>query len=319
MSFTRRFALLAVVATLLASTGTADTGSTELTITKARIDFTKKAGRDTLLLSVAFDPDLLTPGIPLHEGTLSVTIGPETVISLPDVANRGKWRVNEKKGIYKYRRKRTKNHPDTLDLKFNVVKGVMKLTADRLDLSGLHGNGPKDVSFTVTVSGATCTKTVTMGQKDWRWRYRYTTKGRVNPKGVPGSGAGSTEPDPDPTPLPNIVWRELNWGYGAQSMPAGQSIAKTQASYESLWRRACGTVTPPTVDFEKKMVVGIFLGYQIMAKVKISGVKREATGIRVTYRVVPDTNRYFAPVPPYPHYIFEMTRTNEQVVFTQVP
>ena len=190
MSITRRIALLAIAATLLASTGMADAGSTELTITKARIDFTRKAGRDTLLLSVAFDPDLLSPDLPPHESTLSVTIGPETVISLPDAADRGKWRVKEKKGLYRFNRKRTKRHPDTLDLKVNVVKGVLKLTADRLDLSGLHGNGPKDVVFTVTVSGATCTKTVTMGQKDWRWRYRYTTKGRVNPKGVPGIGGG---------------------------------------------------------------------------------------------------------------------------------
>jgi hypothetical protein len=80
-----------------------------------------------------------------------------------------------------------------------------------------------------------------------------------------------------------------------------------------------GTATPPTVDFGSKMVVGIFLGYAPMGKVEIVTVKREAAGVRVTYRVVPDTRRYFAPVPPYPHYIFEMIRTDERIFFTQVP
>jgi hypothetical protein len=311
--------LLVLFATLLASTGAAKADPVELTITKARIGFSKKAGRDSIRLSMAFDPDLLSPDIAPHEGSLSVTIRSEAVISLPDATNRGKWRMKEQKGIYTYRHRRTKDHADSLALKIDVLKGVMKLRADRLDLSGIRADGPEELEFTLTLSGATCTKTVTMGQKDLRWRFRHSTKGTVDPKGVPGGGNGGPAPDPDPTSLPDISWQELTWGYGTQITVAGQAIAKTQSSYETLWKSSVGAVTPPTVDFTKKMVVAIFLGYLPMGKVEIITVKREASGIRVTYRVVPDTRRYFAPVPPYPHYLFEMTRTDERITFTRVP
>ena len=93
MSITRHITLVALFGCLVVSTGLADGGSTELRISKVRIDFGKKAGRDVLLLSAAFDPSLLSPTFGPDEGALAVTIGPETVISY-----RGKIRVDGDSG-----------------------------------------------------------------------------------------------------------------------------------------------------------------------------------------------------------------------------
>ena len=67
------------------------------------------------------------------------------------------------------------------------------------------------------------------------------------------------------------------------------------------------------------MVVGIFLGPAILAKVQIVSVTRDSSGVVVKWRVVADTNRYFAPPPPYGHYLFTMTKTDETVRFSKVP
>ena len=128
--------------------------------------------------------------------------------------DRGIWRVKEKKGVYRYRRKRTKQHRDSLDLKLNLRKGVLKLEADRLDLSELYGRGPEEVTFSLTVSGAQFSKTLELGQRDRRWRYRYTSKGHVDPKGPPGTGGtggGGTGGGGQPGTVP-VSFRDLNRG-----------------------------------------------------------------------------------------------------------
>ena len=116
-----------------------------------------------------------------------------------------------------------------------------------------------------------------------------------------------------------ITWQEMVWGHDANNTQPDQVVADTQAEYDALWTRARGSLTKPTVDFSKQMVVGIFAGFHIAAKVSIVSVKRVRSDVVVTYRIVADTNRYFAPVPPYPHYLFTMTKTSERVVLTEVP
>jgi len=326
MSIARRITLLALIATLVVSTGMASTGSTELTITKARIDFAKKAGRDTLQLSVAFDPDLLSPSIPPHQGQLTVTIGPETVISLPDFAGRGKWQVKEKKGIYKFRRKRTKKHPDTLDMKVNVVKGVMKLTADRLDLSDLQGEGPDEVAFAVTVSGATCAKTVKMGQRDLRWRYRYTTKGKVNPKGLPGGGGGGGGGSGLPGDGPVSI-RILNQGSHPGLTTYNTTVIRTQQAYTTEWFKrypppppglGMPVMAPPTVDWSTEMVVIIDLGTRPSAGYGVNLIRATATGQNLKVDWVenqPGANCVVATVITYPFVIGAVARRTGAVTF----
>ena len=98
-----------------------------------------------------------------------------------------------------------------------------------------------------------------------------------------------------------------------RSSSAGQVVVSGLVNLRRFEKRAAET-----------LVIGELLDRTVRTretdeKVQIVDVKRETAGIRVTYRVVFDTNQYFVAPPPFPHYLFEVTRTDESILFTKVP
>jgi hypothetical protein len=197
--------------------------------------------------------------------------------------------VKESKGVYRYRLKRTKDHPDSLDLKVHAVKGVLKLSADRLDLSDLQGQGPDSVTFTLSIGESSTSSTVKMGRKDSRWRYRYTTKGKVDVKGPPGGtggggggGGGGGLPGGETLSVRNL-------GEGWTFAPTGfrTTVLRTQQEYDAEWWQRFPTPPPgskapsvvqPGVDFTKEMVVLIELGTRPTLGYRMSATGAKAVG-----------------------------------------
>jgi hypothetical protein len=207
----------------------------------------------------------------------------------------------------------------------DLAKGRIVFRAKRMDLSNLDVS---DLGIEMTVDGRTWSLAVPLARagRDWAFRGRPAFFEALGGQPDPNPGPGPSpfpgpwpDPDPDPDPKPVITWQEIAWGHDARNVVQEQVVARTQTQYDALWSRTPRLDVPPAIDFGQEMVVGIFAGRRIAAKVSIASVKRVGAEVHVTWRVVADTNRYFAPVPPYPYYLFRMTKTNETVRFFLVP
>lgn len=59
---------------------------------------------------------------------------------------------------------------------------------------------------------------------------------------------------------PASVPRTLEKGDQSNIDEARQVLVRTEAEWASLWRRHAPDRTPPTIDFSREMVIGLFMG-----------------------------------------------------------
>ncbi|MEN8149917.1 MAG: protease complex subunit PrcB family protein [Planctomycetota bacterium] len=290
MTKLRIFALIGLFGCLVVTTGFAGDDTTELAILKARIDFGPRPGTDRLLVRAAFDPSLLVEGLDPGNCALSVTVGPEAVISLPPLTERDRLR-SKRNGVWTFKRKATRTNRDSLKLRIHLGKGVMTLSGERLNLSEVRGLGAEEVSFSLSVAGATFSKTLEMGVKDSRWRYRYTGKGHGIgggfPGGLPGGGGGGTGGA--------VAVRTLSYGSFPASSTFQAMVLRTEQAYSTEFRRrfpppppgmGMPIYSPPPVDFTMEMVVLIDLGSRSTGgyTVGVSRAVENGTGLLVYWQ-----------------------------------
>lgn len=311
-------ALIALPRTVLAKSE-----PSKLALLKAKLRLRTEAGdaapRDSIRLVMSVTGRTLPRSWNPTRDELEVTIGGRVVTRLPSTDPNATTRFRDDRWIC--REKKSPDREGRRKLIVDFARGRIAIRAKGLDLSGIEVT---DLTVEVKLDGETWNLTLPLARSGTNW----SSSGRPvlferlggSPGPVPGPGPmPDPDPDPDPVPMPPITWQEMVWGHDWSSSLPRQIVANTQSEYDALWSQARGTLSKPAVDFSKWMVVGIFAGNRLNAKVEIVSVKRGDSGIVVTYRIVADTNRYFAPPPPYPHYLFTMTKTSERILFSLVP
>lgn len=85
--------------------------------------------------------------------------------------------------------------------------------------------------------------------------------------------------------------RTLAQGHDCAVTAPSRQVARTQAQYESLWKRHLpprvsgqAPKSPPKVDFRKEMVLAVFMGRKPTGgyAVQVTGAREEAGKLRVT-------------------------------------
>ena len=97
-----------------------------------------------------------------------------------------------------------------------------------------------------------------------------------------------------------------------------QVVVRSQAEWESLWKRHGSSQPPPAVDFGKKMVVAVFLGSRPTAgyRVDIVEVVRGVGGLVVRYtEKKPPADRMVAQVLTAPFHLVSCDRREGAVRF----
>jgi hypothetical protein len=331
MNPTRHILLFLAVGLLAGSTGLADDGSTELAVLKARIDFGRRAADDSLLLKARFDPSLLSRSPAPEEGVVRVTIGPETVISLPVVETRGKWKV-KKSRVFRYRQEATRKSPGSILLKIKPEKGKMVLRGDGLDLDAIRAAGPEEITFTFEFDGAVYSKTLDMGARNDRFRYRFVPGSGGGGSGFPGfppGGGGSGGGGGGGGGGLPVSFRVL----GSGSFPTGIStpvttVIRDQTTYFSEWFKrhpapapgmGMPVQAPPSVDFTTELVVLVDLGGRPTGgySVTVTGAGESGNGLAVTWQETkPGTNCIVTQAITYPHVFAAVTRREGAVTFS---
>ena len=101
-----------------------------------------------------------------------------------------------------------------------------------------------------------------------------------------------------------------------------QAVARTAAEWATLWKQHAGADAPPSVDFARSMVIGVFAGSRPTAGygVEITLVEKLDTGIVVTYheqRPAPD--QIVAQVLTAPFHIVRTQRGQGPITFHRTP
>jgi len=190
-------------------------------------------------------------------------------------------------------------------LKIDLRRGTLVLRVRRADLSALRAVGPSDLSFELFAgqreTAATVTFRIRAGANPVRWDL---LRGGSGGGGDPGGGGGGGG-DPGGGTDRELTLRTLASGMRTELVGQAQRVARTQAEWNLLWAQHAGIgKTPPTVDFSRDMVVGVFLGFTGMPTnpttdtgIKVSCVKANSSRVLVSWERVPNVP-YSACPPP---------------------
>lgn len=85
---------------------------------------------------------------------------------------------------------------------------------------------------------------------------------------------------------PSAYPRELDRGDQSNMDDGLQTVARTAAEWNALWRRHAPDRPQPKVDFAREMVAAVFMGSRPSAgfAITIIGTKEDAGGLVVEYR-----------------------------------
>jgi hypothetical protein len=83
-----------------------------------------------------------------------------------------------------------------------------------------------------------------------------------------------------------VPMRAIDKGTMSQIDGARQAVARSAAEWSTLWSQHAGDRARPAVDFNKEMVVAVFLGTRPTAgfSVEVVGAREEGTTLVVSYR-----------------------------------
>jgi hypothetical protein len=308
-------------------TVTAD-DSPDLGVLKAKVRFGKVGQGDSLSISGAFDPNRVSPTFDPESDSLSVTIGPVTVISFPSEEPRANLKTG-KSSKFVCVLKKTRDARDSRKLVIDAAKGKFTLKARRIDLEALKSAGPEDVTITLAIGDAVYSNTLTMGQKDGRWRFRFVAGAGGWPSGVPGlppgggggGGGGGAGGGP-------VTFRILPQGPLMGLTTFTTTVVRTGAEFNAEWWKRypplppgskAPIMLPPKVDFTKEMVVIIDLGMRPSAGYTMDVTKATAVGNGVKIDWVekkPGPNCVVATVITQPVVLAAVSRRDGTVTFS---
>ena len=80
--------------------------------------------------------------------------------------------------------------------------------------------------------------------------------------------------------------RSIDKGAASQIDTARQAVVRSAAEWSTLWSQHAGDRSRPAVDFDKEMVVAVFLGTRPTAgfSVEVVGAREEGAALIVSYR-----------------------------------
>ena len=127
-----------------------------------------------------------------------------------------------------------------------------------------------------------------------------------------------------PAPAPPGAFRTLDRGLDSNLDAPRQAVARTAGEWDNLWRVHGGERTRPVHDFNKEMVVAVFLGSRPTAgfAVEIVGLKDEAGALVVQYRETrPPAVALTAQVLTMPYHIIAVPKraATVDVKFERIP
>ena len=97
---------------------------------------------------------------------------------------------------------------------------------------------------------------------------------------------------------------------------------RTAEEWQALWKEHHPDEQPPSVDFSKSMVIGVFLGFRNTGgySVAITSIDRTGNEIVVTWKETrPGPQAITSQVLTFPHHIVRMERLDGKIVFKQAP
>jgi hypothetical protein len=139
---------------------------------------------------------------------------------------------------------------------------------------------------------------------------------------VPAAGASAT-PTPAPTATPGpatLAVTKLEDGTDSKFTEAKQQVLKTKAEFEAFWAKHDDVKAAPSVDFDKDMVLAVFVGEKSTGgyTVAITGAVEKGDGIEVTYKVsAPEPGGMNIQVLTYPYVFATIPRSTKTVKFTE--
>ncbi|MHC4861038.1 MAG: hypothetical protein ACYTDY_13205, partial [Planctomycetota bacterium] len=242
--------------------------------------------RDSLRLSTLLKArDAPAPYGPASDG-LTVKMGGATLLSLPPVPEGARLRAG-RKGRWRYREK------GRARLRLNVRKGRLDLRIRGEDLSSILAGGSDEIPVVVVMGEVTFSQSIDLEDQRNSWTYRSEGIPFFTPFGPGDPG----DPD-DPGPADGVTFRRLIAGAAGDVQTPQTQVFRTKAAYEDFWFKHPGMwpllgggggapiVPPPVVDFDKEMVLGVFLGVGPWASVAVDviEVKDSGTGYTATYQ-----------------------------------
>ena len=93
-----------------------------------------------------------------------------------------------------------------------------------------------------------------------------------------------------PTATSQVSFHTIAKGYRSGIVEPAQVTARTQAEWIALWQKHSAAETtpslPPTIDFSKNIVVGVFLGQKPTGgyDIEITGVERSDSALTISFR-----------------------------------
>jgi len=322
---TLALSLLAVLVGFAADAALADEEAVELRVYRAKARFKEASGpRDTLLLKAVFPIGLVPNTYDVGRDGFTVTIGGQTVISLPPVDSRA--RLHRKFGLgWSYRERKSSARVGVRKLKLEPGAGKIALKLKRADLAGLAAEGPVGVTVTMVMGDVVYEDEIDFSETGRGWT--YTGDGGIvfTPSPPVGGGGGGGGGGGDPLPL---TFTELLSGSYSTIQVARTFVVKNAQEYSIFWSQhsppmppgvGAPDVAPPFVDFSKHMVVGVFLGPRNTGgySVKITSVEALGNGAKVSYEESqPGPNCVVTQAITYPFVIAIVTRVDGPVTFS---
>jgi hypothetical protein len=97
---------------------------------------------------------------------------------------------------------------------------------------------------------------------------------------------------------------------------------RTTEEWQALWKKHRPDEQPPSVDFSKSMVIGVFLGFRNTGgySVAITSIERTGNEIVVTWKETrPGPQAITSQMLTFPHHVVRMERLGGKTVFKQAP
>ena len=180
---------------------------------------------------------------------IRVTLGPVVLLDGPAPEDGARVRVTEDQ--WRLDLRGAPGNPGRVSLRLSPVSGRFTLKAKGVAAAALREAGPAGIAVVLVAGGETYASSGDFEEKDeQRWCYRMPAgSGRPPPGG--GGGGGGTLPG-------GLVTVDQGDSSGITAMRF--EVVRDDAAWSSLWREHAGTGTPPSVDFSKEMIVGLWLG-----------------------------------------------------------
>jgi hypothetical protein len=266
---------------------------------KARFAYQKRDAtpRHTLTLTLRVGPKHLAD---FHDPTvhaLTAVLGDTVLFDVPagsdgyKLAKHARWRYRGEAAGGKVK------------VSANGMTGKVKIKLTRAALGDLRNTDPRDLPFTLDMTGAHMETEASFRLKGGRTRLWKGLTDDFVP--LPGPAPG---PSPDPKPGPDgggsVTFTKLATGLDSQYFPKLDQVVRTQAQWVTFWQRHKPGTTPPAVNFGRDMVIAGFLGIPaktsqtgMTATVRVFSVTDTATRREVVIEEVPNGASWSCPPP----------------------